>query len=238
MKSFDGLREAHGVVRNLGRVDSQSRHFGCLAKIRIGYCRLDFIGGDLAEVCDSAKAVGSIVGQTDVEETCVFLGNELVQVVSRRAHHHELWAAEHCLCGQLDSYTALFVNMFMILVKGELIVAELVVELVVAAIVQAAEHHAEEDAHVGMVVQRHARTLADEEEYKPVVLTSLDRNSVKAFLEMVRVLGALDAQLVQRHRVHVLYQALAPWVRVCVVQEADAVAAQLAFYAQRLDRLD
>lgn len=140
-----------------------------------------------------------------------------MNIVDGRSHHHELWAAQGSLVDKFCSDSLLIFKQVLVLIHGELIVAEFVVNFVIASVIKAAKHHSEENAHIRMIMQGHPSTLLDKEQDESVIIAALDRYPVKIRLEMIRVILALNPELFQVHFIHQLHQLLAPRIIISVV---------------------
>ena len=119
-----------------------------------------------------------------------------------------------------------------------MVIAVLFINLIVAAIIEATKHHPEENAHIRVVMQRHLGALLNEEQDQPVVIASLDSDSIQIRLEVIRVVRPLYSQLVKGDLVHLLHDLLATGIIIRMVQEIDAVSRQLRLHAHLLDHLD
>ena len=161
-----------------------------------------------------------------------------MKVVLRGSHHEELGAGEGRINGQFGANPFFSSKKLVVLVQGELIVAEFLVQFVVAPVVKAAKHHAEENAHVRVVVKWHSCTLLDEEKHKSVIFAALYRYSVQILLEMVGVIWPLHSDLLQRYLIHALHELLATWFMIGVVKEIYAVAVNFRFDAHFLYGVD
>lgn len=86
-----------------------------------------------------------------------------------------------------------------VFILAEVVVLEFVAELVVGIVLELTEDDAEEDAHVRVVVERHASSLLDEEKHQAVVFVVLvNCYSVQLLLEVVLVCSsAFDPQLLR-----------------------------------------
>ena len=138
----------------------------------------------------------------------------------------------------LGTDNLLCLKQLFILVVGELVVLVFRVQLVIGCVGQLPEHEFEIDAHVRVVVERHHGALLDEEEHQTVVIVSADGHFVKTRIKMVCIgsaAGALDTQLLNLDRVHLLDDFLAERVFQAVVQEFDIVSSPAGFHAHFSD---
>ena len=128
----------------------------------------------------------------------------------------------------------------MVLTLAEFVVLVLLVYLVEGLVFEAAEDEAEEDRHVGVVVQRHLGALFDEKEHQTVVFTvHVDCHPVQVALEVVGALAqALDAHVVRLDSVHLVHQPLAVGVHHGSVEEGAMAGAMLGCEAQLFNLVD
>lgn len=196
---------------------------------------------DLVEVRDAPQAVGRVVRQADVEETAIFLGDELVHITATRPDEQQVVAVNELLRMLFGRNFGFSFDQFIVLVVGKLIVAVFGVDLVKLLVLQGAEHELEVDRHVRVVVQRHDSALLDEEHDKTIVVISLDGHTIQISSEVVRIRLAVDAgntQLVQVDAVHALDEAAGRWITKLMIKEVDAVARFARLNAHILNLLD
>lgn len=123
------------------------------------------------KVCDAARVVQwSVVWQTDVKKAGVFLRHELVHVILRWSDEKQVISAKRNLSTPFGRDSFLRLEDLVVLIVNEVVVLKLLLHLVVGAIVKISEDQAEEDRHVGVVVQRHSCSFFDEKQDETVVL--------------------------------------------------------------------
>ena len=75
-------------------------------------------------------------------------------------------------------------------------------------------------------MKRHYGALLNEEEHEAIVLVSTDCDFIEARVEMIVVIsatGALDTQLLDMHRVHLLHDFLTQRFSQAVVQKVNII---------------
>ena len=90
-------------------------------------------------------------------------------------------------------YLGLGFEEFLILPKRKLVILILFIDFVIALVLELAEHHPEEHAHVGMIMQRHLLTFLDEEKHEPVIITAFNGDPVEIFLKVIRIVWTINA---------------------------------------------
>lgn len=136
-----------------------------------------------------------------------------MHVVSRGPHIHHRFRLEDHLPGALGLDHCALLEQLLVLVRAEIIVLVLLAYLVVAVVLELPEKQAEEDAHVGVVVQRHGCALLDEEHHQAVVFTrTVDRDPVQRGFKMVGVVRSSHAEIFGLELLHVVRDSLADGV--------------------------
>jgi hypothetical protein len=159
----------------------------------VGLKFLSWRFSNFVKVSDLSLRSGGVIGEANVEEARVFLGNKLVHVAYTWSHQQNLILGDR-FRRRLSCNNLLFgLEEFVVFIVGKLIVLELLVDLVVLGVLELAKKQLEVDTHIGMVVQGHDSTFLDEEKNKSVVFVSLDGDTVQLLLEMVLVGGSIGA---------------------------------------------
>ena len=115
-----------------------------------------------------------------------------------------------------------------------MVILEFRVQFIIGSVGQLPEHELEIDAHIGVVMQRHHCALLNEEEHEAVVIVATDCDFIQARVEMIVVssaTGALDTQLLDLDRIHLLNNFLTKRVFQAVVQKVDIVTLFAGFDA-------
>ena len=86
---------------------------------------------DLVEVGDAPEAVRGVVGQADVEEAAVLLGDELVHVAAAGPHEQQIVFVENLFLALFGTDDGVGFQQLIVLVVRELVVLELLVDFVV-----------------------------------------------------------------------------------------------------------